>query len=292
MSDSCGHHGCAPPAATQSPRYRRVLWAALVINAAMFAIEIAGGLRAGSVSLLADAVDFVGAAANYGISLLVLGMALTWRARAALLKGLSLDACGPSSSAVPRAWSSSRPGSNCARCRRSQASNADGTNASSGMQRAATSHASAPRSGETPPPGCLAHAGQNPVAARLSPCVASSPFFSLPCFRSSSAGRRWHRIASTRPKVPAHFDHHEHPHHADVGPHADPVADADDDGDKASGAMDLDCGHCHGQCSVMLTLSAKPPGSISTAPPSTTLDETGSAHAPARPERPQWLPLA
>ena len=94
MSDSCDSHGCAPPAASQSPPYRRVLWAALIINAAMFAIELAGGLRSGSVSLLADAIDFFGDAANYGISLLVLGMALSWRARAALLKGLSMGAFG------------------------------------------------------------------------------------------------------------------------------------------------------------------------------------------------------
>ena len=94
MSDSCCSHGCTPPAASQSPRYRRVLWAALIINAAMFVIELFGGLRAGSVSLLADAVDFFGDAANYGISLAVLGMALTWRARAALFKGLSMAAFG------------------------------------------------------------------------------------------------------------------------------------------------------------------------------------------------------
>ena len=94
MSDSCCSHGCAAPPASQSPRYRRVLWAALFINAAMFGIELVGGLRAGSVSLLADAVDFFGDAANYGISLLVLGMALTWRARAALFKGLTMGAFG------------------------------------------------------------------------------------------------------------------------------------------------------------------------------------------------------
>ena len=95
MSDACGSHGCCPPpAAAQSARYRRVLWAALFINAAMFGVELAGGLRAGSVSLLADAVDFFGDAVNYGVSLLVLGMALQWRARAALLKGLTMGALG------------------------------------------------------------------------------------------------------------------------------------------------------------------------------------------------------
>ena len=94
MSDSCGSHGCSPAPAIQSPRYRRILWTALIINAAMFGIELAAGLQAGSVSLLADAVDFLGDAANYGISLLVLGLALTWRARAALLKGLTMGAFG------------------------------------------------------------------------------------------------------------------------------------------------------------------------------------------------------
>ncbi|WP_428423966.1 cation transporter [Methylibium sp.] len=94
MSDSCCSHGCAPPAAARSRRYRRVLWAALFINAAMFGVELAGGLHAGSVSLLADAVDFFGDATNYGISLLVLGMAATWRARAALFKGVTMGAYG------------------------------------------------------------------------------------------------------------------------------------------------------------------------------------------------------
>lgn len=94
MSDSCCHHGCAPPAAVRSPRYRRVLWIALVVNLAMFAVEIVGGLEAGSVSLLADAIDFFGDAANYGLTLLVLGMASAWRARAALFKGLTMGAFG------------------------------------------------------------------------------------------------------------------------------------------------------------------------------------------------------
>jgi Co/Zn/Cd efflux system component len=94
MSDACCSHGCATPPAARSPRYRRVLWAALLINAAMFAVEIGAGLRAESVSLLADAVDFFGDAANYGISLLVLGMALAWRARAAFFKGLTMGAFG------------------------------------------------------------------------------------------------------------------------------------------------------------------------------------------------------
>ncbi len=87
-----GHDHTAP--AHASPRYRRVLWIALVVNALMFAIELWAGFGTGSVSLLADAIDFFGDAANYGVSLAVLTMALAWRARAALVKGLCMLAFG------------------------------------------------------------------------------------------------------------------------------------------------------------------------------------------------------
>lgn len=70
--------------------WRRVLWIALAINAVMFAVEIVAGVAAGSASLKADALDFLGDAANYAISLGVAGMALVWRARAALVKGMSI----------------------------------------------------------------------------------------------------------------------------------------------------------------------------------------------------------
>ncbi|HEY4541364.1 MAG TPA: cation transporter [Noviherbaspirillum sp.] len=91
MADHC----CgAPPAAARDGRYRRALWIALIVNALMFAIEIGGGLRSGSASLLADAIDFFGDAANYGVSLFVLSLAVSWRSRAALFKGLCMGAFG------------------------------------------------------------------------------------------------------------------------------------------------------------------------------------------------------
>jgi hypothetical protein len=103
-----------------------------------------------------------------------------------------------------------------------------------------------------------------------------------------------------------HFGHHDHVHghHADAGSDAGPAADpgagltsspdeaGGANGEKAPGALDLDCSHCHGTCSAMPTLPMGLPGALSTALPSATLDETGGAHAPTRPERPQWLPLA
>jgi len=87
-------HCCTPPPPSVDPAYRKVLWLALLLNAAMFAVEIAGGVQSGSVSLLADAIDFFGDAANYGVSLAVLSMALVWRARASLLKAAAMAGFG------------------------------------------------------------------------------------------------------------------------------------------------------------------------------------------------------
>lgn len=90
MSADC----CAPPAPSVDPRYRKVLWVALTLNIVMFGVEIAGSFHSGSVSLLADAIDFLGDAANYGISLAVLGLAIAWRAKASLVKAASMAAFG------------------------------------------------------------------------------------------------------------------------------------------------------------------------------------------------------
>lgn len=91
---ACCSGGCTPRRPVLDRRYRRILWIALFINALMFGVELAGGLAAGSVALLADAVDFLGDAGNYGVSLLVLGAAAAWRARTAWLKGMTMGAYG------------------------------------------------------------------------------------------------------------------------------------------------------------------------------------------------------
>ena len=78
--------------ALNSPKWRRALWVALCINAAFFVAEIVAGVAAGSAALQADALDFFGDAANYAISLGVTGLALSWRARAAVAKGGTLIA--------------------------------------------------------------------------------------------------------------------------------------------------------------------------------------------------------
>jgi len=85
-----GHHHHALPEGPVPPGYRRVLWIALAVNAAMFLVEIGAGISAGSVALLADAIDFFGDAANAGLSLAVLAMGAVARARAALFKAASM----------------------------------------------------------------------------------------------------------------------------------------------------------------------------------------------------------
>jgi Co/Zn/Cd efflux system component len=92
MKSCCGH--CPGDDPGQTAAWRRVLWAVLAINAAMFLVEICAGVLAGSASLQADALDFLGDAANYGISLAVVGMALRWRASAALAKGATMGLFG------------------------------------------------------------------------------------------------------------------------------------------------------------------------------------------------------
>ncbi|MEO5374069.1 MAG: cation transporter [Alphaproteobacteria bacterium] len=93
MGVNCCAGGCHG-SAEGTARFRKALWVALAINAAMFVVEVVAGLAAGSSSLQADALDFLGDAANYALSLLVLGMALRHRAAASLVKGATMGAFG------------------------------------------------------------------------------------------------------------------------------------------------------------------------------------------------------
>jgi Co/Zn/Cd efflux system component len=74
--------------------YRRVLWAVLGINAAMFVVEGLSGLFAGSLALQADSLDFLGDSANYALSLYVVGQSVRLRAGAALIKAAAMALFG------------------------------------------------------------------------------------------------------------------------------------------------------------------------------------------------------
>jgi len=77
-----------------SADYRRRLMIVIALNAAMFVVEIAAGQFSGSKALQADALDFLGDAATYSLTLAVIGAAARTRALAALVKGASLSLMG------------------------------------------------------------------------------------------------------------------------------------------------------------------------------------------------------
>ena len=92
MANTCCDSG--PGFEGASAGFRRALIAVIVINAAMFVTETASGLYAQSMALRADALDFLGDTLTYGITLLVIGQPLRYRAAAALFKGASLALMG------------------------------------------------------------------------------------------------------------------------------------------------------------------------------------------------------
>lgn len=85
MANCCEDKSCEISA--MRGRHERVLWIVLAINAVMFVLEGWAGLDAHSTSLLADALDMLGDALVYGLSLFVLERSARWKASAALVKG-------------------------------------------------------------------------------------------------------------------------------------------------------------------------------------------------------------
>lgn len=98
MTDACQSSACGchsnPRFDGMDPRYKRVLWTVIAVNAAMFVVEMTAGRLAGSQALQADALDFLGDTLTYGVSLAVIRKSLQVRSGAALLKGASLSLMG------------------------------------------------------------------------------------------------------------------------------------------------------------------------------------------------------
>lgn len=87
-TSGCGCNATAESlAAKPDSALRRVLIAVLLINLVLFVGEFAVGAWIRSSGLQADALDSLGDASVYAISLLVLGHSLRWRAGAAMVKG-------------------------------------------------------------------------------------------------------------------------------------------------------------------------------------------------------------
>lgn len=88
----CNH--CESDKKPVSHGAKNALWIALAANLVMFFVEVIGSLKADSVSLRADALDFLGDAANYAVTLFVLGMAVTIKAKASMAKGIVMGSFG------------------------------------------------------------------------------------------------------------------------------------------------------------------------------------------------------
>ena len=79
--------GCGCAAKQAAELQRRTLWVVLVINAAMFVVELVLGLRAGSTGLIADSLDMLADAGVYGLSLGAVGRSSKDQRRAAVVSG-------------------------------------------------------------------------------------------------------------------------------------------------------------------------------------------------------------
>lgn len=77
-----------------TPTYKRALWIVILLNVGYGAIEIVGGFLAGSQSLKADALDFLGDGLISFLGLIAIRWGLQARAKAALLQGTFLAALG------------------------------------------------------------------------------------------------------------------------------------------------------------------------------------------------------
>jgi cation diffusion facilitator family transporter len=84
-STKAGGCGCAADQA--AALQRRTLWVVLVINAAMFVVELVFGLWAGSTGLIADSLDMLADAGVYGLSLAAVGRSSSEQRQAAVLSG-------------------------------------------------------------------------------------------------------------------------------------------------------------------------------------------------------------
>ncbi len=77
-------------ASPTDPVFKRVLWFALIVNAMMFVVEFIASGVSDSVSLKADALDFLSDATNYAISLFVVTSSVSTRAKASIFKAISM----------------------------------------------------------------------------------------------------------------------------------------------------------------------------------------------------------
>lgn len=86
MSDHCCNNVTKVEINHTNQSFKKILWIALILNFTMFFVEVTFGVMSHSLSLKADAIDFLGDSANYFITLFVLNSAIQTRAKVSLLK--------------------------------------------------------------------------------------------------------------------------------------------------------------------------------------------------------------
>lgn len=87
MGDSCAHdHSHSIEYSSANRAFKRVLWISFILNFGMFFVEMIYGVLASSLSLRADAIDFLGDAVNYFITIFILNSALQTKAKVSLAK--------------------------------------------------------------------------------------------------------------------------------------------------------------------------------------------------------------
>lgn len=88
MDECCSNKQAELEQLARRKDQRRVLIIVLAINAVMFFGEFIAGIVAGSVALMADAVDMFGDAMVYGLSLYAIDRSVRWQNGAAVAKGV------------------------------------------------------------------------------------------------------------------------------------------------------------------------------------------------------------
>lgn len=92
MSDCCEDKTCAIEALRE--RQSATLKIVLAINAVMFVVEIVAGVLANSTALMSDALDNLGDALTYGLSLYAVPRGPEAKAKVAMFKGMLILAAG------------------------------------------------------------------------------------------------------------------------------------------------------------------------------------------------------
>jgi Co/Zn/Cd efflux system component len=94
MGTSCCENVCKVELNETNKSFKKILWIALILNFLMFFVEVIFGFLSHSLSLKADAIDFLGDSANYFMTLFVLNSIIQTRAKVSLLKAAFMFSFG------------------------------------------------------------------------------------------------------------------------------------------------------------------------------------------------------